>query len=504
MKKANIQLREYQQEIINTIISRINNNKKETLIEIPTGAGKTIIIKKLAEILNENILVLTDRIVTKLQFMNNFKDYENIEISTYKDIVNISTLKYKYIIFTELQAISEDTYNNILEMYKCVNSIGFLNFIANENWLSRKEINYYLTLQEILKDGYINPFQNETKFEEFVESLFKNLHFTNISREVPIKSDKRVLRPDFVMSNSDNTLIIEIKNYQSKYILTSSISKAVENLNYCMDVLQHQNGYSINVNAILIVSCRIAEEVKQNYYKEKRVLVLDISNLLYLSQNSKDLMEKLLDAVNYNYDIDPIKPISMEIFEIPEKDKDEEKETNQEYDFIEKLKGIPPGRESSMEYQKLGTEIIKFLFKTEFTKTLEEDYTKDKMFRRDLLCGIKGRSEFWKLIMQHYNSRFVVFEFKNYTEKIDQNLIYITQKYLYNAALRNIAIITSRNGFSDNAYKATTSILTKDGKLIMDLTDDDLITMLMMKADEQDPSDYLLDKLQTFLMSISI
>ena len=38
----------------------------------------------------------------------------------------------------------------------------------------------------------------------------------------------------------------------------------------------------------------------------------------------------------------------------------------------------------------------------------------------------------------------------------------------------------------------------------MDLTDDDLITMLMMKADEQDPSDYLLDKLQTFLMSISI
>ena len=73
MKKANIQLREYQQEIINTIISRINNNKKETLIEIPTGAGKTIIIKKLAEILNENILVLTDRIVTKLQFMNDFK-----------------------------------------------------------------------------------------------------------------------------------------------------------------------------------------------------------------------------------------------------------------------------------------------------------------------------------------------------------------------------------------------------------------------------------------------
>ena len=32
-------------------------------------------------------------------------------------------------------------------------------------------------------------------------------------------------------------------------------------------------------------------------------------------------MEKLLDAVNYNYDIDPIKPISMEIFNVVHADR---------------------------------------------------------------------------------------------------------------------------------------------------------------------------------------
>ena len=125
------------------------------------------------------------------------------------------------------------------------------------------------------------------------------------------------------------------------------------------------------------------------------------------------------------------------------------------------------------------------------------------MFRMDLVCGLKGTSEFWKILIQHYNTRFVVFEFKNYKEEIDQNLIYITEKYLYNAVLRNVAIIVSRKGFSYNAHKAAIGVLTENGKLIIEIKDDDLITMLRMKADGQDASDYLLNILEEYLISIS-
>ena len=134
---------------------------------------------------------------------------------------------------------------------------------------------------------------------------------------------------------------------------------------------------------------------------------------------------------------------------------------------------------------------------------IEQNSTEDEMFRMDLVCGIKGSSEFWKILVQHYNTRFVVFEFKNCKDEINQNLIYITEKYLYNAVLRNVAIIISRNGFSHNASKAATGILTENGKLIIDLNDNDIITMLRLKADKQDPSDYMLDKLENYLMSIS-
>ena len=66
-----------------------------------------------------------------------------------------------------------------------------------------------------------------------------------------------------------------------------------------------------------------------------------------------------------------------------------------------------------------------------------------------------------------------------------------------------MAIIISRKGFSHNARKAATGILTEDGKLIIEMNDDDLITMLRMKADGQDAADYLLNVLEEYLISIS-
>ena len=107
----------------------------------------------------------------------------------------------------------------------------------------------------------------------------------------------------------------------------------------------------------------------------------------------------------------------------------------------------------------------------------------------------------WQMLVQHYNSHFVVFEFKNYTEKIDQNLIYITEKYLFDAALRNVAFIISRKGFSDAAKFAAEGCLKEHGKLILDVTQDDLIKML--ESPEDNPADHLLEIMEDFLMGIS-
>ena len=86
------------------------------------------------------------------------------------------------------------------------------------------------------------------------------------------------------------------------------------------------------------------------------------------------------------------------------------------------------------------------------------------------------------------------------SKEIDQNLIYITEKYLFDAALRNVAIIISRKGFSKSAKFAAEGCLKEHGKLILDVTDKDLIEMLK-HSDEA--TEYLLTKLEEFLMGIS-
>ena len=111
----------------------------------------------------------------------------------------------------------------------------------------------------------------------------------------------------------------------------------------------------------------------------------------------------------------------------------------------------------------------------------------------------------WDEFLERYvgNKEEFFFEYKNYNKHLDQNLIYITEKYLFNAALRNVAIIISREGFSKNAETAARGCLKENGKLIIDITDNDLIQMINIKDDGEEPADYLLNKLENYLMSFS-
>jgi len=122
----------------------------------------------------------------------------------------------------------------------------------------------------------------------------------------------------------------------------------------------------------------------------------------------------------------------------------------------------------------------------------------------DMICSLKGTTEFWKFLMQFYNTKFVVFEFKNYSEKLSQNLIFIASKYLFPEALRNVAFIISRHGINNNAQLVVNSKIKSEKKLIVSLTDEDLLIMVAFKEQGKDPSDYLLEKVEKMLMSLSV
>lgn len=65
-----------------------------------------------------------------------------------------------------------------------------------------------------------------------------------------------------------------------------------------------------------------------------------------------------------------------------------------------------------------------------------------------------------------------------------------------------VAIIISAHGYEENAYWAAKGCLRENGKLIILLETKDLIEMNKMKNDQEDPSNYLLDKLDEILLEL--
>ncbi len=96
----------------------------------------------------------------------------------------------------------------------------------------------------------------------------------------------------------------------------------------------------------------------------------------------------------------------------------------------------------------------------------------------------------------------MIFEFKNYSNPVTQKEIYTTEKYLYSKALRSVGILISPHGYEENAHWAAKGCLRENGKLIILLETKDLIEMNKMKIEQEDPSSYLLDKLDELLLEL--
>jgi hypothetical protein len=171
--------------------------------------------------------------------------------------------------------------------------------------------------------------------------------------------------------------------------------------------------------------------------------------------------------------------------------------------LIRELTAITPGKEGWVAFEKKAVEILKYLFGTNLAVWEEQQVTDDDLSRFDLVCRILPADDFWRSLIQAFNSRYILFEFKNYTEPITQAQIYTTERYLYPRALRSVGIIICRKGATGHAQSAARGALREHGKLILLLEDGDLVKMLQKRDAGGFASDYLSDKLDEFLLSLS-
>lgn len=513
----NKNLYDFQITIIKDLLNTINRNKHVISANLLPGAGKTVVISYLIDFLCTNKIINKVLVISENKILSDQKHYllskvnPNIRITQ-----NIHQYNEGVLFLTDAALLKADINLNNFELIICddfsqtkIKKIEKFKYLCNsKNYTISFNIGnpeyYFINLSNIYKLELNETIQRIQYSQiDFITELVIPLlqkKGRKLKTEVPFENNGRYIRADLVSYDDHGNidLACEIKKFRSK-----NISKVIES-----NIINQLLAYKAIIKSkkyLLIALCNISKETKE-FLLEHGIVTWDISNLLYLCKKDLKLTKVLYSIADYStLDIHPQKP--------QENITKNKKSFNNDFaytkdnceEYICRLKACKCGNkyQNDKKYEKICSDIVKYLFENEFKKFDEQHSTKDNIFRMDLLVSIKGSTDFWKFLINHYNTRFIVFEFKNYEDKISQNLIYITEKYLYDIALRNVAIIISRNGFSENANHAAMGCLIEHGKLIINLTDEDLIAMITAKKEGDDPSEYLYDKVESFLMSIS-
>lgn len=472
---------------------------------------------------DENILVITDLMVTKEQVEKALADsYKKlsgmskgkITVTTEHRLLQNSNRnfeKYRVIIYFG-DKISPQIYQTISCYGKTVIVLSSKITDSSDKLFTTEEVVFSYSYEDAVKDGVFTPAMDTRAVRIAAEVFSKRLleQFGYIQIESDRSNQNSVW--DLVACKAEQKIWVECKTYKSRFVSPSAANSLLgEIIMWKMKQnIPHQD------IVLLVVLSSVPTFRKDEIYKKYRIIVWDIENLIYYSKDSQNLLKQLTQITYFPIDYIEGQPSqeaeAAQLFLVDKEDKriqEAEKEADETNKLIQRLLDCKPGKKYAGEYEEIFEKALRMLFETNYFNKLRNQYkTKDEHFRMDLIGALKINQDneksmhpLWQMMVENYNSHFVVFEFKNYSETIDQNLIYITEKYLFNAALRNVAIIISRKGFSKAAEFAAEACLKEHGKLIFNITDDDLIKMLKLKSDRA--ADYLLDKLEEFLMGIS-
>jgi hypothetical protein len=256
---------------------------------------------------------------------------------------------------------------------------------------------------------------------------------TNEYARVDSGADIVALEPDTKLQ-----IAIEVKLYRSPRIDRQVLRNAAIQIVHLKRALATK-GMFIATTTLDESDRRLLRNIGVDEYWDlselRRRANIDIDLGLELEKLLRDAELKYATSVTALPDIPSQQPPSAEIELKGEK-------------LIEKLHGTVPGSADAHKFENICTECIQYLFGQHFGQFHAQKRVEHGFHYMDLVARLipNNTASFWVSLAQDFRCRYVVFEFKNYSDQISQNQIYTTEKYLYPNALRSVAIRVARTG----------------------------------------------------------
>lgn len=313
---------------------------------------------------------------------------------------------------------------------------------------------------------------------------------------------------DLVFNKGDKRGVAEVKFYRSRGIDLQTLERAaaqLRNMTTGMDVYR-----------FLITGAIITPTIKEYFVQNQGVVVWDRSNVFNflwalpdptLMRQFEELLLIAQQGTNVGRPFDEVEDTPKnpdDFFQTTFSSVSQDFSTSTKGAALSKeLNDILSGKPGATSYERKCAEVLQYLFDGDLTTWDQQVTTDDELSRFDLICRIVARNDFWISLIQSFNTRYILFECKNYSVPITQAQVYMTERYLYPKALRSVAIIIARNEATEHALTAAKGALREHGKLILFLSNADLMQMLEGRDAGNSPNDFLGQKLDDFLLTLS-
>lgn len=165
------------------------------------------------------------------------------------------------------------------------------------------------------------------------------------------------------------------------------------------------------------------------------------------------------------------------------------------YDLIRNLRDLPSGNDHAKKYEKLGIEILQKLFNPYLIDPKSQVKTHDGREIIDITFQNTADNGFWKDMKERYGNIVVIFELKNMEDLSNEEFHQIAGRLNEKKGRMGFLVARSKDGLDNQrAYRKL-----QDDKIIITLTDKDLIDMANYLAKGKSPTKYVREMYREFI-----
>jgi len=267
-------------------------------------------------------------------------------------------------------------------------------------------------------------------------------------------------------------------------------AKFYKNQKISMDILRMLYGIGSleNVNKVLLITNSELTNSSRNFlaHSATNIIVWEGHELIKRLFSHPELVKKYFPTATTKKKKIQTKLIDNELQKVQE--------------LIKKLDDCPEGKDGWKEYEDICIEILNYLFVPPLGKPKIQSRRENGIDIRDAIFPNRNSNENWKFIRDDYDAKYIVFEFKNYSEKgseINKQVLLQIDDYL-KKTIGRFGIVCSKKNPNKSGIEKRKDIFIENNKLILFVSNEHLKEMLLRKHKKLDPADVIIDLIDDF------